>query len=465
MGRTDVHAAVSIYAANKAPDILSSTTGKLPETFEIKEQGIKILKRGVYSSVASLILGYRDKTTQHIGEKRVLIKYFGKENDEVKTRHKDPAQSTIDTCNFLSGNGDFPKYYFHEKTDIGTFLVLQQIGDETFAEDALSYRGDSLRYLLQRIFPYISRFQINTTKALGRLVEKDIAQEKFFSIFGRRPSALRILDYLRAVKGKQSIDELDKNLKKAVLDNSIPVRKIYTPRKDSFRVTHGDLISKNIIFKENEKQQYGFIDADPCITSPVLDLSTLLASPGIELRPSDWKALTDLFLCSDGIEEDSMGKRGIDLHLIREGLVSKLENLGVEFANDEPPGNPYFYTFMGIFFRTGRIAAKVKDLQLLHPNIYTTMADDDPLLNNTITEMKNKMSLSLDGVVKDPSTFGISRAEYAGELTKLYEVLGNEGIIDPIEDRCPISREFSRAERPNFQANSPRTVKPAKEHA
>jgi len=429
MVNNDVYQIATDYIGRRSAHILGLIEGKPESNYQIDEHNLKILKRGVVSSVFSLELKYLDQEKNGAGQKRILIKYFGRQNgDERKAGYKDFAESTINTCNFLSGNGDFPIFYFSEKDDAGVFLGLEQIGDKTVHDASREYNPEEIRYLVQSILPHMARFQINASMNLEKAVKSGkMTKEQYESIFRKRPSRDRILDYLRAIKGKGHVNELNKSLRKKIVTLSVPIRRTYEPRRDTFRVTHGDPIFKNIIQLHEGKNRYGFIDAEPTLGDKLLDLAALLATPNLNLNPSDWYFLTDVFLSNDKRE---LEESEVDIHSIRSKLVSKLESFGVKFSDDELPGNHYFYLISGLFSRCSRISAKVNDLKKHYPDKYERIAMEDLGLATTPEDMKRIMSLSLFEVINDPNKFQISRDEYVESLKEFHEVLGNEGIIN-----------------------------------
>ncbi len=428
MANNDIRPALSNYVGERAPQILKRITGESVENIEINKQGIEVIKRGLVSSVASLSLGYKSHQTGQSGEIKVLIKYFPA--SEGKSHYKDSAQSTENICLFLSGSDYFPEFYFADRTNSGTFLFLQHIGEKTLYDFLLDYKGD-ITDLLQAILPSISKFQIDATRRLWEKRES-LTKEKYESIFKRRSSTRRIIDYIRAIKGKKRVEEVDKNLVNKVIKLTVPIQRIYIPRSDSFRVTHGDPITKNIICMEGGS--YGFIDADPFLGLPVSDLSALLSTPGLKLNPKDWWFLTDVFLVNDKKKlDDILEEMPKSLNSMRPEIFQRLSKLGIKFDTEEMPGNEKYCTFMGIFFRSARVLAKISDLRNNHKEMYEKMEAEDKTLKEAFGEMRKNMALSLDSVVNNPRAFEVSRSEYVDKLGEFQELLIEEEVIEPTE--------------------------------
>lgn len=430
----DVYEITTEYLANKSPHILGKIFGRGGDDFVIEGHDLRILKRGAISSMTSVTLDYRDrKNNEGVNHQPLFIKVFESPKDRkgrVKT-YKDFGASTEDTCNLLSEVTNFPHCYFSERDGNTVFLIMQRIGDQTLHDVRQGLGPVETRNVVQSVFPYLSRFQIRATENLERRIrEGKMTKKEFYSLFGKRSSAERIIDYLRSALGKDSVGEVDKNLVERVLRLSVPIQRIYEIRRDSFRVTHGDPIFKNIIKTEggeNSYEGFGFIDAELAVGESLRDWGALLATPNLNLKPSDWYFLNEVFNLSDGRE---LEESGVNLHQVRGELVKTLGDLGVEFSDEEPPGNSYFYGFGALFFRSGRIMAKVNDLERYDPEQYNTMAEEDPGLKSTSEDAKRTMSLSLDEMVSDPGRFELSRQEYIDNLGELKDTLIKEGIIN-----------------------------------
>ncbi len=432
MAVRDISQVAAEYEGERGPQIIASVTGRDPKDIVISGEAKKIIKRGRMSSVFSLSLYYQDRKSGKEDSVRVLVKYFPTQHSRGGINFKDFARGTIDTSELLSGNGDFPSFYTHHTLkDVGTFLVLEQLGEETLHDELRDVQEKDVALVIQGVLPYLARFQINATRSLYEAIKSEsIDSETYYSIFGKRESAKRIIDYIRATLGKRTVDELPKSLVHAIVDNTSPIQEIYAPRRDTFRVTHGDPISKNIIVRNHGSNSYGFIDAEPTLGDRNLDLSAILATPNLGLSPRDWTFLETSFSNADARELDESPS----LNAMRGDLVEELEHLGVKFSNNEPPGNSVFYVYGGLFFRSARINAKVNDLKNKRPELYKSMLRDDPGLETTQKDMRRNMSLSLGKIVANPERFDISRQEYVEKLTKLHEIMGNEGVIGNVSD-------------------------------
>jgi len=178
-------------------------------------------------------------------------------------------------------------------------IILEYVGNYTLDKKLKTEYGferkDARKQVIEDVLEHILDFEIEATQ---RARNYTVSGNGLGGLFDERSMDERILDYIRALIGEDSVDNLPEDLKRELLRTYASTKEDYEKVIGAPVVCHGDLTTSNIIIGKSdssEKQKYYFVDYQLKWRDSIIEIASLLSSPGVNLGPSEWEDIARKF--------------------------------------------------------------------------------------------------------------------------------------------------------------------------
>jgi hypothetical protein len=184
------------------------------------------------------------------------------------------------------------------------------------------------------------------------------------------------------------------------------------------QISHGDLMPANIRVAEKNGREYFIIDPKIKIRQPVLDVASLVTSPGVGLDVQDWEMLVMRF--REALNE----KRGYEPHFDIPLLSRLLGNgrLKIPQAKISKPVEEerriFGISLMGAVHEPLKKIGKARDTQRFFPEKYEEWISERSCFKYLYDEERENIKKAIDELIADSEEYGVEKGRFV-ELRKL----------------------------------------------
>lgn len=261
-------------------------------------------------------------------------------------------------------------------------LILEPAGKKTLEEEMTSEEAkedvEKRVNLITNFLPAYAEFRQDALRRAIELLRTDKAA--FSRFFGSMENTTRdkAINYLRAVSGAESVEELDREDVETLKELYWPIAREYDPTEAG--VSHTDLHLSNILFNGI----YSIIDPKLRLRNPLTSIGGLLSCAGVNLGAEEWERVLDAYVkseakaCGFEVENGDAGEISLNPEARRKWLTTLLS---------------------GIFHQSFRLWAKDTDSKRYFPERNEKMAMEIPARIHTGEEMKRNMQGAIERLV------------------------------------------------------------------
>jgi len=394
---------------------------------------VSVMSNGTLKKMIDVTCGYTLPNSLS-GEVRFLLKYREPVTEDMPLsallrRDSKGRLREFEYYKFLEGIPSLPRAYLIEEIlkekgirprDINDYVrglevllnsvILELRGGQTLSkslrETAVS-ETKGREKIIRSISEPLVDFQIAATRrSAGRLLSSDVSK----STFPERKMGVQIIDYVRGAAKMREVKEIPIERRREIVEHYAPTIFEYSHPVQIPLVCHGDLTPTNILVGNGTS----FVDPQLKWRDSLIDMSSLLASPGVILDTNDEDIAIEFKVIS--------ASKTSGLIPTFKGRIPKLLRFGTRscFVEDMQKGIRGAHNKLKLNYSLGSLAV-INDLAE-SPGVYRGSPPQDTV------EMRCNTADSLDRLINHTEELGL-RQEDSDCYDKFREDLIDLGIL------------------------------------